>query len=268
MGFVIEHDGQFWMDFEDFASNYNILVTVHLNLYGFSDDSSVQSQKKYKWNCKEISGSWIPGKNAGGGYGEDFWKNPQYVITFSGNSSKQNISSLTSHYSNDNNQDYSSAGDNYSGDNYYSTDYYSSDDYRDNTDTGSNKSLSTIIVSLFSKDNNRESNRGEIVNFPKQFFIYKLINDDENTVQEHIHNNKKFESSEVEKVGQSDMVGILREISKRFELSSGTYIIIPCTNEVNVAGNFLLRYFTESNFQITDSMQLDEQTDIQTTDSY
>ena len=113
-------------------------------------------------------------------------------------------------------------------------------------------------MSLFSKDNNRESNRGEIVSFPKQFFIFRLLNDDENAIQNRIQNNKKFQSSELEKVGQSNMVGIFRECSQRFQLIPGTYVLIPFTYDVNVSGNFLLRFFTEGSSKLSDTSTFDQ----------
>lgn len=45
--------------------------------------------------------------------------------------------------------------------------------------------------------------------------------------------------------GRSKAFINLREISKRFKLPPGTYVIIPSTFNANEAGEFILRVFTE-----------------------
>jgi len=192
----------------------------------FSNDSNNLNSK----------GSWIPGKNAGGSFGDDFWKNPQFIISFT--SGKTDISTLHSEKTKS---------------------YY--DDFSNDNNGGEPKKSSDqklLIVSLFSKDNNRESNRGNIVSFPKQFFIYRLLNDDSSATEKRIQNNKKFQRSELEKVGQSDMVGIFRECSQRFHLIPGTYVIIPFTYDANISGNFLLRFFTEGSTKLSDTSSFDQ----------
>ena len=76
---------------------------------------------------------------------------------------------------------------------------------------------STLVVSLFSKDTNREENKGEIVSFPKQFRIYRLKSD---SYANHNQTSIKFSSNDLERVGSSHMYSIFREVSMRFRLVS------------------------------------------------
>lgn len=72
-----ENDGQFYMSFKDFCSNFDDVQLVHVNLNAFDTVSNEQ----YKFKLQQFNGEWIPGKNSGGcGNGDitAYWTNPQY----------------------------------------------------------------------------------------------------------------------------------------------------------------------------------------------
>ncbi|CAF0817426.1 unnamed protein product [Brachionus calyciflorus] len=75
-------DGQFLISLSEFIKNFDELDIVHVDFNAFSDDTN--SESKVNWINKQMIGSWKKGLNAGGCGNdriEDFWKNPQYLIT-------------------------------------------------------------------------------------------------------------------------------------------------------------------------------------------
>jgi hypothetical protein len=95
--------------------------------------------------------------------------------------------------------------------NYASNGWDSSDFNTDSTDK------STLIVSLLSKDTNREANHGDIVSLPKQFRIYRVKNNS------NANSRQKFNSNDLERVGSSDVYALFREVSMRFRLVTLLY---------------------------------------------
>lgn len=57
---------------------------------------------------------------------------------------------------------------------------------------------------------------------------------------------RRFYRNELEDVDDSGTYINLRDISKRFRVPPGNYIVIPSTFEEDHAGKFMLRLFTES----------------------
>ncbi|CAF0947890.1 unnamed protein product [Didymodactylos carnosus] len=57
--------------------------------------------------------------------------------------------------------------------------------------------------------------------------------------------NLKFYMSQLERVGASGAYINRREVTKRFRVPPGHYIIIPSTYDADKSGRFLLRIFTE-----------------------
>jgi len=76
IGLTFSDDGEFWMAFNDFKSNFQKLEICNLG-----PDSENPSSKK-RWESSLQNGTWTRRVNAGGcrNYLDTFWTNPQYRI--------------------------------------------------------------------------------------------------------------------------------------------------------------------------------------------
>ncbi|CAL8099025.1 unnamed protein product [Calicophoron daubneyi] len=79
VGLTFDNDGEFWMSFQDFVSNFQKLEICHLGPQSMSGGSDAKNRK---WEMCIEQGSWIPRVSAGGcrNYLETFWINPQYRV--------------------------------------------------------------------------------------------------------------------------------------------------------------------------------------------
>lgn len=64
-------------------------------------------------------------------------------------------------------------------------------------------------------------------------------------IEETLQNETKLYANDLERAGSSGTYINLREVSRRFQLEPGNYLIIPSTSEMDVEAEFLLRIFTE-----------------------
>ena len=80
-----------------------------------------------------------------------------------------------------------------------------------------------------------------------QFRLYKVLN--ETYAQYCAENNIKLNESELERTGNSGNYINKREVTCRFRVSPGYYLIIPSLFEYNIEGKFLLRVFTEKSIE-------------------
>ena len=62
---------------------------------------------------------------------------------------------------------------------------------------------------------------------------------------EHIKNGIPLDSNHLQRINSSGPYINKREVTRRFSLEPGAYIIIPSTFDENIEGEFLLRVFTE-----------------------
>ncbi|CAH1262003.1 CAPN3 [Branchiostoma lanceolatum] len=74
-------DGEFWMDFEDWRTNFTRLEICNLPPDAMQEDDP--KKKKMKWVTSLQEGKWQKGATAGGcrNFPETFWINPQYRIS-------------------------------------------------------------------------------------------------------------------------------------------------------------------------------------------
>ncbi|KAI2805674.1 Calpain-1 catalytic subunit [Blomia tropicalis] len=77
LGITFDSDGEFWMSFADFKSNFTNIEITNLTPDSLDDD------QKRRWEVNYFEGQWIPGVSAGGCRNNinTFYTNPQYMIT-------------------------------------------------------------------------------------------------------------------------------------------------------------------------------------------
>jgi hypothetical protein len=109
--------------------------------------------------------------------------------------------------------------------------------------------MATIIISLMQKytREKRIENFGQPCEEFIQFRLYRVIN------EEYAHycatNNIKLDESELQRTGNSGNYINKRDVTCRFRVSPGYYLIIPSLFEYNAEGKFLLRVFTEKSIE-------------------
>ncbi|XP_061381005.1 calpain-B-like isoform X6 [Danaus plexippus] len=82
LGLTFDDDGEFWMAFKDFTSNFDRVEICNLNPDSLDPEECPEGCTK-KWEMSVFEGEWVRGVTAGGcrNYLESFWKNPQYTVT-------------------------------------------------------------------------------------------------------------------------------------------------------------------------------------------
>lgn len=82
-----ENDGEFWMSFEDFYKEFDVLEVCHLSPDTYDEFGLTAQHAKYHWRMWYALGSWRAGINSGGScantgcrHGCYYWQNPQFVI--------------------------------------------------------------------------------------------------------------------------------------------------------------------------------------------
>ncbi|CAF3407564.1 unnamed protein product [Rotaria socialis] len=121
-------------------------------------------------------------------------------------------------------------------------------------DDDDDENLCTMIVALMQKETRQRRLRGLEGEDYMQFRVFKIkggVNVQDNIEQ----GNLKFYMNQLERVGASGSYINRREVTKRFRVPPGDYIIIPSTYDADKPGKFLLRMFTEKQ---ADQAQLDQ----------
>ncbi|XP_014667421.1 PREDICTED: calpain-9-like [Priapulus caudatus] len=117
--------------------------------------------------------------------------------------------------------------------------------------------LCTCVIAVLQKGRRQKRREGEDL-LTVGYSIYKLKDDDAET---HDPMDKQFFMYNASVARAPNFIN-LREISNRFKLPPGTYIVIPSTFEPNELGEFVVRIFSE---QPIDDEELDEETGIDET---
>ncbi|KAM8952252.1 calpain-12 [Pelodytes ibericus] len=75
---VVLEDGEFWMDVEDFQSNFQLLEICHLG----PESLTLIGGAVRPWECVTYTGRWVKGLSAGGSVEcrDSYWMNPQFPL--------------------------------------------------------------------------------------------------------------------------------------------------------------------------------------------
>lgn len=218
--YVEGSDGEFWMSFEDFLSNWDSVEICHLSADSFGDqieevdDFATLSWRKCinasdNWKCTNHHSKWDVGRTAGGcGNGNlaKFWINPQFLVTLN------------------------------------------------DVDADDCDNSCTIIIALMQKDARlKRFESGEASEESIQFRVYKIKDDVE--IDDTRSSGLRLYSNQLDRIGSSGSYINSREVTKRFKVEPGNYLIIPSTYEEDRDCEFLLRILTE---QDTEANSLEE----------
>uniref|UniRef100_A0AAY4A4C1 Uncharacterized protein n=1 Tax=Denticeps clupeoides TaxID=299321 RepID=A0AAY4A4C1_9TELE len=176
-------DGEFWMSFQEFLSQYSRIEICTLT------PDTLTSDKVKRWAVNKFDGSWRKGSTAGGcrNNAYTFWMNPQFVVKLEDSDSTDNVDSCS------------------------------------------------FVVGLIQKNRRKLRKMGEDMN-TIGFAIYE--------VRDYVHLDKNFFLTHGQKARSETFIN-LREVSTRFHLPAGEYLIVPSTFEPNQDGDFCLRVFSE-----------------------
>lgn len=202
MGLVFDADGEFWIEYEDWRSNFTRVELCNLS----PDDLNENIQRA--WFAQMFEGAWIRGKTAGGCRNniDTFAINPQYIINLT------------------------------------------------DPDEDDDQDLCTVIVALMQKSR-REAKKYRMGSSELTigFSVYALksgsyeSSDPVGKSQQYrmqLLNTEFFRYNA--SVARSPTYINLREVTARFNLPPGSYVIIPSTFDKNEEGEFILRVWSEA----------------------
>lgn len=211
IGLVFDKDGEFWMSYSDFMSNWDQIQICHLSPESYSDEF-LEKNDNLGWKLTMYNSSWVSGNNAGGSGNNDqasFWLNPQFLIAVK--------------------------------------------------DVGTNDNKADLVIALMQKDSRlkRIQSRQDSCEEFIQFKLFK-INEDV-PIDEAKTTGLRLYGNQLQKIGSSGSYINSREVTRRFSVDSGYYVIIPSTYECDYQKcDFLLRIFSETTVE---GSSLDEHKD-------
>lgn len=128
-------------------------------------------------------------------------------------------------------------------------------------ETNDDKNMSTAIISLLQKytREDRVNNKGEPCEQYIQFRLYRILNDQDAEVAKKT--GKYLYANQLERCGSTGAYINKREVTKRFRVAPGNYLIIPSCYDADINGEFLLRVFTEKPVGESNCCELNERKD-------
>ncbi len=112
-------------------------------------------------------------------------------------------------------------------------------------DFNDHENMSTLIIALMQKFT-REKRRERSGQPSEEFIQFRLYKVNDSDAEEAIAKSAKLTEDQTQRVGNSGSYVNKREVTKRFRIEPGYYLVIPSTFDYNVEGQFLLRFFTET----------------------
>lgn len=122
--------------------------------------------------------------------------------------------------------------------------------------------MSTVVISLLQKYTREErlNNKGYSTEQYIQLRLYKILNEEDADIAKKT--GKYLYANQLERCGTTGAYINTREVTKRFRVSSGNYLIIPNCYDEGISGEFLLRVYTETNVDQSNCSELYIQKDI------
>ncbi|CAF0859448.1 unnamed protein product [Brachionus calyciflorus] len=126
-------------------------------------------------------------------------------------------------------------------------------------DKDDNENMTTVIVALMQKDTRLKRHQKKSADSLEEFIQFKLFKIKDDVDVEQVKNtNSMLYATQLERIGASGPYINSREVTKRFRVSPGNYLIIPSTYDAEKSCEFMLRIFTE---QEIETGTLDEKKD-------
>ncbi|KAK0424719.1 hypothetical protein QR680_008809 [Steinernema hermaphroditum] len=197
MNLVLAHDGEFWMNFEDFMKHYDKMEICNLGpdvMEEINDMTGADTEGilKGQWNTRAHLGTWSSADGTAGGcrnYLRSFASNPQFAMSLS------------------------------------------------NPDPKDEDGLCTVIVAVLQMYR-RELKPQGLENLAIGFAVYEVDEISGHLGQNFFAANKS--------AARSPAFINLREVTGRFRLPPGHYVVVPSTYEPNQDGEYMVRLFSNS----------------------
>lgn len=109
-------------------------------------------------------------------------------------------------------------------------------------DDNDNENLVSIIIALMQKDSREKKAKTRGME-AEEFIQFRLFRVNDN-VKINDSKNVKFYGNQTEMIGDSGDYINYREITRRFRVKPGNYVIVPSTFEPNKTAKFMLRLYT------------------------
>ncbi|KAI2808654.1 Calpain-1 catalytic subunit, partial [Blomia tropicalis] len=235
---MLEHDSHFWMPIENFVDTFTDVDICH----SASGQGWTPNNSNRVWYSNNINGSWITSVSAGGCFNEEtFHENPIYLIPVHSEKSVPKSASSSS------------------------TLLMSTLDKHENSNRCS-KSGETVLIGLMQKYRNSKWHTG-MYDLKIGFHLFRLELDNYEYIDEilydldlnlpHETNKNSYQRAMVRfrmkpeffqrNKGEQALKYFTnwREVTTRYRLQEGNYLIVPSTYGPNCDGNFLLRVYCE-----------------------
>ncbi|PAV83941.1 hypothetical protein WR25_02126 isoform B [Diploscapter pachys] len=193
MGLRFDHDGEFWISFDDFMRNFEKMEICNLGPDVMDEVYQMTGVRApgLTWASNSHDGAWIANRTAGGcrNYINTFANNPQYRVQLT------------------------------------------------DSDPDDDDELCTVIFAIMQKHRRNLKQYG-LDNVPIGFAVY-----DANAGQLQGRLGKQFFQMNKSAMRSAAFIN-LREMTGRFRVPPGNYVIVPSTFEPNEEAEFMLRIYT------------------------
>ncbi|VDM56272.1 unnamed protein product [Angiostrongylus costaricensis] len=191
MGLRFDHDGEFWMSFEDFMRNFEKMEICNLGPDVMDEVYQMTGVRAASntWSANTHDGAWIRNQTAGGcrNYINTFASNPQYRVQLT------------------------------------------------DSDPDDDDELCTVIFAVMQKYRRNLKAQG-LDNVPIGFAVY-----DAGNISGRL--SKQFFQANKSSMRSAAFIN-LREMTGRFRVPPGNYVVVPSTFEPNEEAEFMLRVYT------------------------